>query len=188
MLGLAVLAAVAALAVVPRNGFAEAAVEIEGKGQVAYRLVHTFHTVTGTSPALAVRGSVDAGGLRVMARAPVKSFDSGNANRDAHMMEAVEGERYPWVSVRAALPGFALPTQAGTSKLKLDAAVELHGVTVNHPIDVELVAKDSEHFQVRFHFVEKLTAHKVERPSLLFVPVDDEITISGEAEIQAKRP
>jgi hypothetical protein len=40
---------------------------------------------------------------------------------------------------------------------------------------------------VHFEFVESLTAHKIERPSLLFMPVDDTITIVGSAEITAKR-
>jgi hypothetical protein len=187
-LGALGLAAALVVLTHPWAGFANGeTVALEGSGTVSYRLVHKFHTVNGTSPALAIRGSVDGAGLRVMARAPVRSFDSGNNNRDAHMMEAVEGEKYPWVSVRAALPGFKLPTEAGTSKLKLDAAVELHGVTVNHPVEIELVAKDSSHFHVRFQFLEKLTEHKIERPSLLFVPVNDDITISGEADVEAKR-
>lgn len=159
--------------------------QLSGSGTVQYQLVHKFHQMTGISKAMAVRGSVDASGLKLMARAQVGTFDSDNSNRDAHMMEVVEGEKYPWVSVRVALPGFKLPT-SGKTKINVQASVELHGVSVDHPIDITLETKDGVHFQASFEFPEKLTAHKIERPSLLFVPVDDVITISGKADVTAK--
>jgi hypothetical protein len=160
--------------------------QLVGSGSVEYRLVHKFHTISATSHAMAVRGTVDASGLKVMARAQVGTFDSGNSNRDAHMMEAVEGEKYPWSVVRAVLPGFKLPSAAGSTKISVQASVELHGVAVTHPVDITLESKDGVHFQARFTFSESLTAHKIERPSLLFVPVDDIITIVGKADITAK--
>jgi len=162
-------------------------VQLAGVGTVEYHLIHKFHKVVGASQALAVRGSVDAAGLKVMARAQVGTFDSGNSNRDQHMMEAVEGEKYPWVVVRAALPAFELPKTAGTSKITVEAAVDLHGVVVNHPIDIAIATKDGAHFTASFTFSESLTAHKIERPSLLFVAVDDLITIVGKADLVAKR-
>ncbi len=160
--------------------------QLVGNGSVDYQLVHKFHKISATSHAMAVRGTVDAAGLKLMARAQVGTFDSGNSNRDAHMMETVEGERYPWVSVRGVLPGFKLPTIPGTTKMNLQASVELHGIAVNHPIDVILESKDGIHFQARFTFSESLTEHKIERPSLLFVPVDDLITITGKADVTIK--
>lgn len=159
--------------------------QLSGNGTVQYTLIHKFHKFVGVSKAMAVRGSVDASGLKVMARAQVSTFDSDNSNRDSHMMEAVEGEKHPWVSVRAALPGFKLPT-SGTTKVTVQASVELHGVAVSHPIDLSLETKDGIRFRVSFEFQESLTAHKIERPSLLFVAVDDIITISGKAEVTAK--
>jgi hypothetical protein len=161
--------------------------QLSGTGTVEYHLVHKFHKIVGKSQSMQVRGSVDGSGLKVMARAQASSFDSDNTNRDQHMMETVEGAKYPWVTARIALPGYQLPTSASSNKLKTEGAVELHGVTVNHPIELQVDTKDGVHFQVKFEFSESLTAHKIERPSLLFVPVDDNITIVGKAEIVAKR-
>jgi hypothetical protein len=160
--------------------------ELSGTGSVEYHLIHKFHKTVGVSKALVVRGTVDASGLKVMARTQVGTFDSDNANRDSHMMETVEGEKYPWVSVKAAMPGFKLPTTASTTTINVQAAVELHGVAVNHPIKLKLDTKDGKHFRVSFQFPESLTAHKIERPSLMFVPVDDIITIVGSADVTAK--
>jgi len=168
----------------PRASYAQAT-QLAGVGEVAYHLVHKFHKIVAVSKAMAVRGSVDASGLKVMARAQVSTFDSENSNRDSHMMETVEGEKYPWAAVRAALPGFKLPTN-GTTKITVQASVELHGIAVNHPIDITLETNDGVHFHIGFEFSESLTAHKIERPSLLFVAVDDLITIVGKAEVTAK--
>lgn len=159
---------------------------LSGSGTVEYHLIHKFHKIVGKSTSVVVRGAVDDTGLKAMARAQVASFDSDNANRDQHMMEALEAARYPWVSVRIALPGFKLPTSAISAQLTAQAAVELHGVTVHHPIDLRIESKDGARLQVSFEFTESLTAHRIERPSLLFVPVDDIITIAGRVEVTAR--
>jgi YceI-like domain len=179
---LAILALTAGLLV---TSAAVAETQLSGTGTVEYRLVHKFHKITGVSKAMAVRGTVDGSGLKVMARTQVSTFDSDNTNRDAHMMETVEGEKYPWATVRASLPGFTLPAN-GTKKVTVQASVELHGVSVIHPIELTIETKDGKVFHVSFEFSESLTAHKIERPSLLFVPVDDEIKIEGHADVTAK--
>ena len=178
------MALVASALVRPTPAAAQTA-ELAGSGSVEYRLVHKFHKIVGVSKAMAVRGSVDASGLKVMARAQVGTFDSDNTNRDAHMMETVEGEKYPWATVRASLPGFTLPAN-GSKKITVQASVELHGVSVTHPIELSVETKDGKTFHVSFEFPESLTAHKIERPSLLFVPVDDEVKIVGNADVTAK--
>jgi hypothetical protein len=178
--------AVLALAVgMVATSAAAAEMQLSGTGTVEYHLVHKFHKITGVSKAMAVRGTVDASGLKVMARTQVSTFDSDNTNRDAHMMETVEGEKYPWATVRANLPGFTLPAN-GRKKITVQASVELHGVSVTHSIDLTVETKDGKTFHVSFEFPESLTAHKIERPSLLFVPVDDEIKIVGNADVTAK--
>ena len=161
------------------------ATQLSGSGTVQYQLIHKFHKFIGRSKAMAVRGAIDASGLKAMARAQVGSFDSDNANRDEHMMETVEGEKHPWATVKAALPGFRLPT-SGTSTITMQAAVDLHGVSVSHPITVKLETKDGVHFKASFTFDESLTAHKIERPSLMFVKVDDLIEIQGTANVTAR--
>ncbi len=123
-----------------------------------------------------------------MARARVGTFDSDNTNRDEHMMETVEGTSTRGSPCGSQAMGYKLPTFPSTAKLVVQGAVELHGVTVNHPIELGVETQDGVHFRVHFEFVWSLTAHKIERPSLLFMPVvDDTITIVGSAEITAKR-
>jgi hypothetical protein len=35
---------------------------------------------------------------------PVKSFDSGNSNRDLHMLQVTRGGQFPMITVRTRLP------------------------------------------------------------------------------------
>jgi len=42
-------------------------------------------------------------------RAKVASFDSGNANRDAHMREATHEAAHPYVEVKGTMPALKLP-------------------------------------------------------------------------------
>jgi polyisoprenoid-binding protein YceI len=156
---------------------------LSGKGTVSYVLVHKFHKVTGVSRMMDVRATVDGNGLKVMARAPVASFDSGNANRDEHALEVLDAAHFPLVTVRAALPGFKMPTHAQKKQLRLDAQVALRGVAVTHPIDVTVDWKEDKRASVAFSFDESLTAHKIERPSLFFVPVDDLLKINGQVNL-----
>src|SRR5689334_1908571 len=69
-------------------------------GTVQYHLTHRFHEVVGKSDKLEVMSVLDPSGLKIMARAPVQSFDSGNGNRDARMLEVVEASKFPMVIVR----------------------------------------------------------------------------------------
>lgn len=175
----------ASLLAQPAPALADSA-KLVGKGSVSYRLVHKFHKVTGNSSMLDVRAVVDDTGLKVMARTPVTSFSSGNANRDAHALEVLDAAHFPFVSVRATLSGFRLPTQPQTNKLRMECQVELHGVAVTHPVDVTVTWKDSKTATVAFEFDESLTAHKVERPSLMYVAVDDKLKITGQANLEVR--
>src|SRR4051812_4949328 len=58
---------------------------------VSYTIVHKLHKVQGKTAKVEGKGRIlPDGKAQVMVRVPVESFDSGNANRDAHMKEAVE--------------------------------------------------------------------------------------------------
>jgi len=159
-----------------------------GKGQVEYVLEHKFHHVVGTSTEPEVRLAVDDAGLKVMARAAVSSFKSGNGNRDAHALEVLDAAHFPLVVVKGVAPGFKLPETPGTIHVPLQVEVELHGVTVTHPVDVALHVRDAGHADATFEFPESLTAHHIERPSLMMIQVDDALVIRGRVELERATP
>jgi hypothetical protein len=57
---------------------------------------------------------------------PVKSFDSGDSNRDLHMLQAERGAQFPLVQVRTRLPESA----QSASSLQLDLEIEFAGQKV----------------------------------------------------------
>jgi hypothetical protein len=158
-----------------------------GQGQATYTVIHKFHEVKGTSRFLVVKAVMDDQGLQFTARALVSSFDSGNANRDAHAMEVVDPAHFPYVTVKGAQRGFKLPAPGAKTQVTLTAEVDLHGVEVTHPIKVTVETKDPTHVKIAFQFSESFTAHKMERPSLMFIAVDDAIRIEGKAALEAMR-
>jgi len=71
---------------------------------LTYRVTHRLHKVEGTSHASRGKGVCDAGGCRFLVAAPVNSFDSGDTNRDLHMIETTRGATFPMVKVSVHLP------------------------------------------------------------------------------------
>ncbi len=75
---------------------------------LTYHVSDPFHQVYGVSHAARGKGICQNGACQFMAAAPVRSFQSGDSNRDLHMLQAVRGGRYPMVVVRTSLPAAGL--------------------------------------------------------------------------------
>ncbi len=154
---------------------------------LTYRLVHRFHTVTGVSRAVEGKARIlPDGTVQVMVRAPLDSFDSGNSNRDAHMREATGSGAQPYVAFkgvgRAPLP----------DRYPAELDVPLTGeLTLKTPRPVEVTAHvrfaSADHLTVTSKFPVSLEDHQVERPSLMFVKVDDRIVIDARLTLGAER-
>lgn len=142
-----------------------------------YRVRHALHRVVGTSRAVQGKAVIDEdGAVKVGAFAPVASFRSGDADRDARVRELLteggkgfavfkgEGRISPW------------PT-AGAFELVVTGEVTLHGVArpATVPLQVELAGDGMA--RVRGELEVSLEAHRVERPALLLVKVDDRCRI-----------
>jgi polyisoprenoid-binding protein YceI len=147
---------------------------------VAYHLVHKLHSVEGISRAIEGRARwLPDGTVQVLVRARVDSFDSGNSNRDAHMKEVLEAARLPWVQLKAVAEGLSAEPYPVERELLLRGALELHGVTREVAIAARVRLPSADRAEVVAEFPVSLTEHGVERPSLLFVKVDDRLEISA---------
>jgi len=137
---------------------------------VSYTGVHKFHTFTGVTHDLTGAARIlPDGTAQIQIRAPVASFDSGNGNRDAHMKETVEAEKYPDVSVRC-LAKLAGPT---SQKAAADCEVNLHGVSEKVSVPVDLTFDNPTTVHAVGSFAVSWDGFHIERPKLLFVPIDD---------------
>jgi len=145
---------------------------LKGESSLTYVLVHPMHTVKGVNRDLdcEVDLSPDTVSSKIRVSADVLKFDSGNSNRDSHAMEAVQYRKYPQV-------GF-VSTSVKPKKDGYRVAGDLtfHGQT--RPVSFHVTPKTTpERIEITGEFQVKLTEFGVKRPSLMLVPVHDDMTI-----------
>lgn len=146
-----------------------------GRSKVSYHLVHKLHEFTGTNGQLQGKARInDDGTAQVQIVGQVKDFSSGNGNRDEHMLETVEAEKFPTVTTKAKMP---LSGQTGTVEGKATVVANLHGKpqTVNVPLKV-IFDGGSAHVTGEFNM--SVEGFGITRPTLLFVPIDDAMKIT----------
>jgi hypothetical protein len=68
------------------------------------------------------KGVCHAGQCDFLIAAQVKSFDSGDCNRDLHMIQVTQGAKFPIVSVRLQLPEVALSSSTIVCDLDIQFA------------------------------------------------------------------
>ncbi len=163
------------LAVAPPDGRAWS-VE-PAQSTVRYHVVHKFHRVTGITSTVEGKAVLKPDGqVLAMVRIAVASFDSGDRNRDANMREAIGASTHPFVVFRgiAALGSDAVAASRSVAlEIRMQGEVELHGVKrpVVVPLAIELEPGGAG--RARGSFEVSLDAFGVERPSLLFVKIED---------------
>jgi hypothetical protein len=107
---------------------------------------------------------------------PVKSFNSGDTNRDLHMIEATRGAQFPMITVRAHFP----QNETSASTIEADLEVQFAGQTAHYAhVPFQLVQQGSS---VRISGTIPLTCSdfKIDRPSFLAVPIKNEIPVHVE--------
>ncbi|HSM92544.1 MAG TPA: YceI family protein [Anaeromyxobacteraceae bacterium] len=147
---------------------------------ISFHLVHKFHSVDGVARAVEGKALLSPdGALQFAVRARVAGFDSGNSNRDAHMLEVVEGARLPFVTLKGTAEGVRADAFPATVDVPLRGALEFHGVTQALDVTAHVRFTAPDRAEVVAEFPVSLTAHGVARPSLLFVKVEDRLAITA---------
>ncbi|HET7752696.1 MAG TPA: YceI family protein [Anaeromyxobacteraceae bacterium] len=160
---------------------------VPGNSTLTYHLTHRFHGVTGVSRTLEGKARIlPDGDVQVMVRAPLASFDSGERNRDANMRDATGAAHDPFVVFKGV--GHLVTPAAYPSDVRVVLRGELTLKTAR-PIEVEVALHfdSADHASARAKFPISLEDHKVERPSLLLIKVDDHVVIDAELELASDR-
>ena len=80
------------------------------RSTLSYHMSHPMHQVDGVSHAAKGKGTCHDGQCDFLIAAPVNSFDSGDSNRDLHMVQVTRGAQFPMVIVRTRLPEATPPS------------------------------------------------------------------------------
>lgn len=145
---------------------------------LTYHMSHPLHQVDGVSHAAKGKGVCRAGVCDFLIAAPVKTFDTGDSNRDLHMLQVTRGAQFPMVVVRTQLPQAAADAANGNSTtIDADLEVQFAGQTVHYPhIPFQRVIAGN---QVHITGVVPATCSdfKIDPPSFLTVPIKNEIPV-----------
>jgi len=156
------------------------------KSELRYNIVHKFHKVNGVSKVVQGKALLKPDGtLQVMVRAPIGSFESGDGNRDEHMRETLEEPKYPYVTYKgvAKLASGTLPPKLD---LVLDGQLEFHGRKHPEKVKVQLDNAGPNGAHAKGHFVVSLDRYQIERPSLLFIKIDDACAIDFDLQLTGR--
>lgn len=154
---------------------------------ITYSGHHPAHDWKGVSHAL--RGTFqldpDAPALQtpVTVSVPVRSFDSGNRNRDSKALATMDAARFPQASLRIdRVSGFKRDGNRGSATV--DGTLTFHGVAkpVSFPITGQL---DGNRLTATASFPISATGHGMTLPQLLFVPMDDTIRVNVQLSAKA---
>jgi hypothetical protein len=140
---------------------------------LTYHVSHPLHQSEGVSHAARGKGVCHAGQCDFLIAVAVKSFDSGDSNRDLHMLQVTRGAQFPMVTVRT-----RLPEAASTS------------ATIHADLEIQFAGQTAQYKQVAFELVTQgnatrisgtipatLSDFKIAPPSLLAIPVKNEMPV-----------
>jgi hypothetical protein len=143
---------------------------------LTYHISHPLHDAEGVSHAARGKGTCHAGECDFLIAVLVNSFNSGNSNRDLHMLQVTRGAQFPIISVRFQLPEAALALRA----IRVNLQVQFAGQTTEYKqVLFQRLTKGSE-IEVSGTIPLKLSDFKIPRPELLAMPISNEVPVRVE--------
>ena len=143
------------------------------QGTLIYHVSHPLHQSEGVSHAARGKGVCHDGQCDFLIAVPVKSFDSGDSNRDLHMLQVTRGAEFPIVTVRTRVPESA----STSATIYLDLEIQFAGQTAQYKqVPFQRVAQGSE-TRITGTIPAKLSDFKIDPPSLLTIPVKNEMPV-----------
>ena len=140
---------------------------------LSYHMSHPMHEVDGVSHAAKGKGICHAGQCDFLVAAPVKSFDSGDTNRDLHMLETTRGAQYPMVAVRARFP----QSELTAATIDADLEVQFAGQTAHYQHVALQRAQQGKQVHITGTVPATCSDFKIDRPTFLTVPIKNEIPV-----------
>lgn len=140
---------------------------------LSYHVSHPLHQVDGISHAARGKGICHDGQCDFLVAVPVKSFDSGDSNRDLHMLQVTRGAQYPMVTVRTRFP----EATASDTTIHADLDLEFAGQTAHYKDVSFQVSVQGNEKKITGSIPCKLTDFKIDPPTLLTMPIKNDIPV-----------
>src|SRR5246127_5380706 len=133
------------------------------QSRLSYHVSHPLHETQGVSRAARGKGVCHDGQCDFLIAVPVKSFDSGDSNRDLHMIQVTRGAEFPLVTVRTRLP----ESDAGEANISADLEIQFAGQTAHYKQVPSKLEKQGDLIHITGTIPATLTDFKIDPPSLL---------------------
>ena len=148
---------------------------------LTYHVSYPLKQTEGVSHAAKGKGVCHDGQCDFLIAVAVKSFDSGDSNRDLHMLQVVRGGQFPMITVRTHLPEGA----SSLSTIAADLEVQFAGQTVQYKqIAFQHVTKGGDTL-ITGTIPLTLADFKIDPPTLLALPVKNDVPIRVEMKWRA---
>jgi hypothetical protein len=150
------------------------------KSTLAYHVSHPLHETEGVSHDARGKAICRAGQCDILVAVPVRSFDSGDSNRDLHMLQVTRGAQFPLVTVRCRVPEAA----AATPAVAVDLEIEFAGHTHTYRNVAFQQASFNGGIRVTGTIPATLSDFQIEPPTLFTLPTKNEIPIRVDIDVR----
>jgi hypothetical protein len=140
---------------------------------LTYHVSHPLHQSEGVSHAARGKGVCHAGQCDFLIAVPVKSFDSGDTNRDLHMLQVTRGAEFPMVIVRTRLAEDALTS----ATIHADLDIQFARQTAHYRQVALQRTTQGNNVRITGRIPATLSDFKIDPPSLLAIPVKNEVPV-----------
>jgi polyisoprenoid-binding protein YceI len=143
----------------------------KGESFLRYNLSHPMHESIGTTKDFICNAYYDNVAKqinKIAVAATVASFDSQNSSRDSHALEVLEAIKYPKVTF------VSTAVKDNGNELIINGELTFHGVKRDITIKANQTKTNSD-ITLKGDFYVSLDKHKVEKPSMMGVAVDDNL-------------
>ena len=148
------------------------------KSTLTYHVSHPLHESEGVTHAARGKGVCHAGQCEFLIAAPVKTFESGDTNRDLHMIQVTRGGQFPLVTVRTTLPEAA----GASATIQADLDVEFAGQKVHYKQILFEQSTKNGVTRITGTIPATLSDFKIDPPTLFAIPVKNEMPVRVEME------
>lgn len=129
------------------------------------------------------KGDCHAGQCDFLVAVPVKSFDSGDSNRDLHMLQARRGGEFPMVTVRTRLPDDA----AKSTTIHANLEIQFAGQTAHYKEVPFQQAIQGNEARISGTIPATLSDFKIDPLTLLAMAVKNEMPVRVEMTWQKQK-